>query len=52
MTGKKRKLRCPLCKSTNLHKYGVTFEGEFFECLDCDEQFLRRWNGEIEVLSK
>jgi len=44
------KIVCPKCGSDDLYKYGENFQGEFFECLDCDVQFQLKWNGEITIL--
>jgi len=43
------RVTCPKCGSENVYKLGENFEGEFFECLDCNANFTRFWSGEIEV---
>lgn len=42
-----RAIKCPKCQSSNVNKIGEDPSGEFFICLDCDEEWKRLWDGTV-----
>jgi len=44
--------KCPKCQSSNVYKIGEDPSGEFFICLDCDEEWKRLWDGTVYQMFK